>query len=148
MEREIDLMPRHLVDWLKADLARGGSGQLLVRATREFVAENGPATAADLDAEDGIEVVTSVGVLEVAPADGQGHWVLRLRIEDELGPHLPDDGSVPDAPEEMGLEQFERCFLADGDAEGTITLEAGSPADARGFDRVLARILSDRHAGR
>jgi hypothetical protein len=147
MEREIDLTARHLLDWLKADLPRRGSSQLLVRATREFLAEPGPCAAEGLDAEDGIEVVTSIGLLEVAPADGAGHWVLRLRIEDALGPHLPEDGSVPDVPEELGLDEFESCFLADG-ADGTVTLEADGPAATHAFDRLLARILSDRHARR
>ena len=144
MEREIDLMPRHLVDWLKTDLGR--SRRLQVRATREFLAEDAPAAAEGLDAEDGIGVGTAVGLLEVAPAPGGAHWVLRLRIEDALGPHLPEDGSVPDGPEEIGLDQFATCFLADGDPAATITLETGCAADGRGFQRVFARILGDRHA--
>jgi hypothetical protein len=147
MEREIDLNGRHLVDWLKTDLARDEGRHLTVRATREFLAEACPAAGTEIDAEDDVEVVTTVGLLEVAPADGHGHWVLRLRVEDELGSHLPDDGSVPDGPEELGLDEFERCFLADG-ADGTVTLETGEPKDGRGFDRILARILSDRHARR
>jgi hypothetical protein len=148
MEREIDLMPRHLLDWLKDERGRGGVRRLEVRATREFVAEDGPAVAEGLDAEDGIAVVTTVGLLEVAPAAGNGHWVLRLRIEDTLASHLPEDGSVPDVPEAIDLAEFESCFLAAGDPEATITLEAGSPAAARSFERVFARILTGRHARR
>ena len=72
--------------------------------------------------------------------------MLRLRVEDAIGSHLPDDGSAPDGPEEIGLDQFERCFLATDDLEATVTLETGTLADGRGFDRVLARILTDRHA--
>ena len=33
MDREIDLAPRHLVDWLRADLARGGPRELEVTVT-------------------------------------------------------------------------------------------------------------------
>jgi hypothetical protein len=148
MEREIDLAPRHLVDWLRADLAGGGPRHLEVRATREFLAEDGPVAAEGLDAEDGMEVLTTVGLLEVAPAGGAARWVLRLRVEDPVGSHLPDDGSVPDGPEEIGLDEFADCFLADGDANATLTLETGCAADGRGFDRVLARILADRHRRR
>jgi len=148
MEREIDLMPRHLMDWLKADLAGAGVERLAVRATREFACEDGPAAAEGLDAEDGIAVATTIGLLEVAPAAGHRRWVLRLRVEDPIGSHLPDDGSVPDGPEEIGLDEFERCFLADGDAGAAVTLEAATAADGRGFDRLLARILADRHARR
>ena len=147
MEREIDLLPRHLVAWLRADRAAGGLARLQVRATREFLAEDGPATAEGLDADDEIAVVTTVGLLEVAPAAGPANWVLRLRIEDGLGAHLPEDGSVPDGPEEMALDDFAACFL-DCDADAAVTLETATAADGRGFERVFARILADRHAGR
>jgi hypothetical protein len=146
MEREIDLTPRHLVDWLKAEFMAGRASRLDVRASREFLAEDGPVAGEGLDAEDEVAVVTTVGLLEVAPPAGSGTWVLRLRIEDPVGSHLPDDGSVPDGPEEIGLEQFERCFLGADDLDATITLETGTAADGRGFDRLLARILTDRHA--
>ena len=55
MEREIDLVPQHLVDWLRADRA-DGDGRLEVRATREFLGEDCPPTADGLDAEDGMEI--------------------------------------------------------------------------------------------
>jgi hypothetical protein len=147
MEREIDLAPQHLIDWLKADLAGGGPRRLAVHATREFLAEDGPVAAEGLDAEDEMVVLTTVGLLEVAPATGSARWVLRLRVEDAFGSHLPDEGSVPDGPEEIGLEEFAACFLPDGDAgvTATVTLETGTPADGRGFERVFARILADRH---
>lgn len=144
MEREVDLTPAHLMAWLRADLA-DGSQRLKVRASREFVCEEAPASAPDLDAEDGMEVLLTVGHLEVEPANGKARWLLRMRIEDPFGSHLPEDGSVPDEPEQIGLDEFEACFLAAGDPASTCTLEAGCAADARGFDRVLARILSDRH---
>jgi len=34
MEREIDLTPRHLVDWLKAEFMAGRASRLDVRASR------------------------------------------------------------------------------------------------------------------
>ena len=81
----------------------------------------------------------------MAPAAGSGRWVLRLRVEDAIGSHLPDDGSAPDGPEEIGLDEFTACFLATDDTEASVTLETGTPADGHGFDRVLAGILADRH---
>ena len=144
MEREIDLTPARLVAWLRADRAAGDVSRVRVQATREFLAEDAPAAAEGLDAEDGIAVVTTVGQLEVTPSAGPARWVLRLRIEDGLGEHLPDDGSVPDGPEEIGLEVFAACFLAAAGPDATVTLEAPTLADFRGFEPVLARILSER----
>jgi hypothetical protein len=148
MEQEIDLTPRHLIEWLRADLARGRTGRLAVRATREFLSEPAPLAGSGIDAEDEFEALTTVGLLEVAPRDGGAHWTLRLRIEDSIGCHLPDDGSVPDDPEELALDDFEDAFRAAGLEEGTVTLEAASVEDRRRFERLLAEMLADRHARR
>lgn len=140
MEREIDVSARHLVEWLKA--APSGLG---VRATREFLWDDAPVATEGLDEEDEIEVATTIGLLEVRPERGEG-WVLRLRVENPLACHLPDDGSVPDGPEEIGLEEFEACFLEDETPDAAVTVEADHHAEARAFDKVLAAILANRSA--
>jgi hypothetical protein len=148
MELEIDLTPRHLIEWLRADLALGSAATLAVRATREFLVEPAPLAGGDFDEEDEMASVTTVGLVEVTPCDGSGRWTLRLRVEDPLGSHLPEDGSVPDEPEEIGLERFADSFLLDAEPDATVTLEADTAADRRRFERVLARMLADRHEGR
>jgi hypothetical protein len=148
MEQEIDLTARHLIDWLRADLALGGARRLRLRATREFLAEPAPLAGSGLDEEDDIEALTTVGLLEVGPRDGAAHWTLRLRIEDPIGCHLPDDGSVPDDPEELALSDFEAAFLPAGLEEATVTLEAASAEDRRRFERLLAEMLAGRHGRR
>jgi hypothetical protein len=145
MEHEIDLTPRHLIDWLRADLATGAGAQFTVRATREFCSEPAPLAGTGLDVEDELTAPSTVGLVEVTPRDGAGRWTLRLRVEDALGCHLPDDGSVPDGPEEIALDEFADDFLAVAEPDATITLEADTAADRRRFERVLARMLADRH---
>jgi hypothetical protein len=147
MEHEIDLTPRHLIDWLRADLARGPRAGLTVRVTREFQAEPAP-TGTGLDPEDDVAALTTVGLVEVTPRDGGGRWTLRLRVEDALGCHLPEDGSVPDGPEDIGLDEFADGFLAADGPDATVMLEAETAADRRRFERVLARMLADRHGRR
>lgn len=147
MEREIDVSARHLIDWLRADPAG-----LTVRATREYLWDDAPVAgdldeAAGLDSDDEIEVATTVGLVEIRPAirpeSGSG-WVLRVRVENPLACHLPEDGSVPDEPEEIDLDEFEACFL-DGESEdAAVTVEADHHPDARAFDKVLAAILASR----
>lgn len=136
MEREIDVSARHLLDWLRA-----GQSDLNVRATREYLRESGPAAAGELDAEDDLDVATTVGLVEIRPDCGR-NWVLRLRVENPLACHLPDDGPVPDEPEEIGLDEFEACFLDDEAPDAAVTVEADLHPDARAFDKVLAAILA------
>ncbi|HVL19893.1 MAG TPA: hypothetical protein VM422_02725 [Amaricoccus sp.] len=143
MEREIDVSARHLIDWLRADPAG-----LTVRATREYLWDGAPLAgdpeeAAGLDSDDEIEVATTVGLVEVRPERGSG-WVLRVRVENPLACHLPEDGSVADEPEEIGLDEFEACFLGDEAEDGAVTVEADRNPDARAFDKVLAAILASR----
>jgi hypothetical protein len=145
MEREIDLTPRHLVDWLKAEIEARREHALEVRASREFLSDEAPATGDHLDPEDDVSVLTTVGTLEVRPSAAGSRWLLRLRVEDPIGSHLPDDGSVPDGPEEIGLEEFESCFVSTDDLDATVTVETNGPGEARDFDRILGQMLADRH---
>lgn len=138
MEREIDLSARHLVGWLRA-----GQPGLSVRVTREYLWDGVPASSPEVDSEDDLEVATTVGLLEVRPLRGDD-WVLRLRIDSPLACHLPQDGSVPEEPEEIDLDEFEACFLDEDSADGAVTVEADRNPDARAFDKVLAAILASR----
>lgn len=138
MQRDVDLTPRQLVAWLRADAAGGRT--LDWRASREFLAE--PATGAGIDADDGLEALLTVGTIEVAPKAGAPRWALTLRIEDEVGSHLPDDGSVPDEPERLDLDAFEQAFLpTDGGADppAEVILEVDDTVARRHFERLFAK---------
>jgi hypothetical protein len=98
MELEIDLAPAQLVRWLEAELARPGPRAFAVRASREFLSE--PAGGGNgLDSDDALASLVTVGLLDVAALNGSGDWCLSLRVEEDL----PEDGSVPDGPEDLTL---------------------------------------------
>jgi hypothetical protein len=40
------------------------------------------------------------------PSGVEDNWVLRVRVEDVVAHHVPEDESVPDLPEEIEQEQF------------------------------------------
>jgi hypothetical protein len=144
MELEIDLAPAQLVRWLEAELARPGPRAFAVRASREFLSE--PAGGGNgLDPEDALASLVTVGLLDVAALNGSGDWCLSLRVEDPFGAHLPEDGSVPDGPEDLTLADFGAAFASE-DLDASMTLTAATAADRRKAERVLARILEDRHA--
>jgi hypothetical protein len=137
MERDVDLSSRQILAWLRRDAARGDRRQLAWRATREFVVE--PASGPGIDADDGLDTGCTIGLLEVGPRRGSQRWTLRLRIEDELGAHLPDDGSVPDDPEPMDLAGFEAAFLPAGaEPPADVGLEADTATARRHFRRLVA----------
>jgi hypothetical protein len=142
MEAEIDLSPARLIRWLREELGRG-SPRVDVHCSREFVAEptDGPVAAGDEYGD--LSATVTIGVIELTPAGVHGGWRLSLRLEDPLGAHLPEDGSVPEGPEALSLADFEAAFPAADDLAATVTLEADGPEARRKAERLVAHILAD-----
>lgn len=146
METELDIAADHLVEWLRDDLKSAARPRFEISASRSFVSEPVVDMAAALSDEEEVAAMAAIGVLEVTPAPATGgRWMLRLRVEDVVGPHLPDDGSVPDEPEELTLDAFEADFVLPDRGTAFVTLETASNQDRRRFDAIFAELLTDRH---
>ena len=142
MEAEIDLSAARLIRWLRDELGRG-TPRVAAQCSRDFLSEptDGPVAAGDEYGD--LSSTVTVGLIEITPASGQGGWRLTLRLEDPLGAHLPEDGSVPDGPEALTLADFEAAFAAAEDLDSFVTLEADSPEERRKAERIIAHILAD-----
>ena len=146
MEYNLDIATGHLVQWLKAYFATSTEPMLEVSARRTFTAEPIAEDAADVSRDDEVSLMTAIGVLEVTPAgNSHGKWLLSIRVEDSLGSHLPEQGSVPDTPEEMNLEAFETEFILPDRGVSFVTLEAETQEIRDAFDAFLADVVTDRH---
>jgi hypothetical protein len=145
-EFALDLDPVQVLRWLRADLAAGRHRKLDVRATRAYRAEPVERGAeAGLDDDTEAAVLTTIGRLEVRPANVRHVWVLVLRVADAVGPHLPEDESVPEDAEEIDLDAFAEAFVLPDRGAAEVWASADTPEARRAFDRVLAEILTDRH---
>ena len=146
MEAEIDLSPARLIRWLRGELGRGVP-RVVARCSREFLSEptDGPVAAGDEYGD--LSATVTVGLIELTPAAGHGDWRLTLRLEDPLGAHLPEDGSVPEGPEALSLADFEAAFPAADDLAASVTLEADGPEARRKAERIVAHILADGASG-
>ena len=92
----VDLEASQIVRWL-IDEERRGTLQLRVTATRSYAVE--ALEKADLD-QIGEEVedlndILAIGTLEVRPPVPKNGWVLRIRVEDRIGPRVPEDEVRP-----------------------------------------------------
>lgn len=146
MEYELNIDSQHLIEWLKEDVKTTGTPRFEIAATRTFVAE--PISNEDAAVSEDVEVqfLATVGDLEVSPRNiGLGTWTLRVRVEDVLGPHLPEDGSVSDEPEEMTLDAFEADFILPNRGATFVTLVAETQKNKDAFDRFRSGLLIDRH---
>lgn len=147
-EYELDVTADQIVQWLKDELAAGRMRTLETRATREYVSEavaNLEETGLSKDAE--VASLTTVGILEVKPAGVENNWLLRVRVEDVVGPHVPEDESAPDLPEEIDIDTFDAEFISPDRGTAYIALYAETPKAKMNFDRVFSELISDRHSG-
>jgi hypothetical protein len=123
-----------------------GTLQLNVTATHSYVVE--ALEKADLDqiGEEGEELndILAIGMLEVSPPAGKNGWVLRIRVEDRIGPRLPEDEDASEGEEELDLQTFEAISsrLSEGQPRPLPRLQA----KAR-FSRVFNDMLRNEHRG-
>lgn len=89
MERELDIAAGHLITWLKDDTKARQKSRFEIAASRSFVAEPMGEEMAELGLNEDIGLMSTIGLLEVSPiGKNHGKWLLRVRVEDIVGPHL------------------------------------------------------------
>jgi len=143
---ELDVAADHIVGWLKGEIAAGKA--ISIRATREYTAN--PVVRREevgLSEDTDASSLMTIGVLEAWPTGVDEGWVLQLRVEDVVGPHTPDEVSVPDRPEEIDLDDFEAEFIAPDRGTVYVSVSAETAEAKRRFDRILADMTSDRYTG-
>ncbi len=141
---ELDTAADQIVQWLKGELAAGRPFE--IRATREYVTEPVNDREKDgLDEEMDVASLMTIGVLEAWPTGTEDGWRLQIRVEDIVGPHTPEEESVPAGPEEIDLDDFEADFIAPDRGTAFVSVEAETPEAKGHFDRVFADLVRDRH---
>ncbi len=142
----LDVAADQIVHWLKDKLVAGRTFQF--RATREYSAEPvGNREEAGLSEETEAASLMTIGELEVWPAGAGDGWCLQVRVEDIVGPHTPEEESVPGRPEEIDLDDFEAEFISPDRVTAYVSVTAETPEAKRRFDRVFADLIRDRHSG-
>jgi hypothetical protein len=109
-EFDIDISPRDLIAWTRADQAKR-TPTLWASASKTVEKRDiGLETARVTLDDDVVETVTR-GVLEVSPRRGLGGWVLRVTADDTAGEHPISDEEAEEEEEELTLDAFEQEFL-------------------------------------
>jgi len=146
-EYELDTFSDQIVHWLRDELATE-QPRVSYSASRDFVSDEGADTqAAGLSEETDARPLVTVGILEIRPVDADDNWRLTVRVEDNVGVHLPEDGSVSDDPEEIDLNDFQIQFTANDNCTEFVNLRAETTAAKKKFDELFVDIVSDRHRG-
>lgn len=136
---EINLPAEVVVGWVVQAIKQGGSG-LLANAWREYVADESFVPEKGGYEETDVQEVTAVGSLEVAPEHRPNSWILRVRVEDELGNRIPADADAPEGSEGISLDQFWDEFIAPQRGMTSIWLSASAVAEKEAFDHFLTEL--------
>jgi hypothetical protein len=143
----VDVEAEQIVHWL-TDEARLKAFDLLVTVTRSYQkGELGPgedARLGEVERED-LGEISEVGLLEVTPRQKPSLWTLRIRVEDDIGPGLPEDEPVPTDEEEIDLATFYEEFIKADRGLADVSAEVEGPAAKASLTKLLEAILEDRH---
>ena len=88
--------------------------------------------------------ISEVGILEVRPRQKPHRWVLRIRVEDDIGPRVPIDGPVPEGEEEIDLPAFHEEFIKANRGIAEVSTEVEGPAAKASLNKLLRAMLEDR----
>ena len=143
----VDVEAKQIVRWLM-DEARHPAFDLLVTATRSYqrsaLGAGEDSRLGEAERED-LSEITEVGLLEVTPRKKPSGWTLRVRVEDDIGPGLPEEQPVPAGDEEIDLATFYEEFIAADRGLAEVSAEAEGTDAKASLVRVLDAILKDRH---
>ena len=143
IQYSLEIAADQVFRWLNED-AKRGKRAWNVRATREYVVDRDAKLATfGVESEADVASLVTVGVLEAEISGEQPAWSLTIRVEDVVGPHTPEDESVPEGPEEIDLETFEAEFILPDRGTAYVSLEAESEASKRHFDRFYGQLICD-----
>jgi hypothetical protein len=146
----LDTDPQHLVQWLIEEHQRAPSA-LKIAARRAVEVRDIPLRSefhlGDEEREDLSEVAVTA-TLEIAPAHAGDGWLLKVVVEDEAGPRVPDRDAEVESEQQIDLGTFYRQFIRPGRGTATVVAEVEDSAAERRVRRFLDAISVDRHAPR
>jgi len=145
----VDLDASQIVRWLIEEQRRG-TLQFSITATRSYVVEAFERADLDQMGEDAADLndVLAIGALEVRPPNGKNGWLLRIRVEDRVGPRLPEDEDAPDGEEEIDLQAFEADFIKPDPDAAEVSLEAENAHGKASFTKLFNHMLRNEHGAK
>jgi hypothetical protein len=125
----VDIDPGQVVRWIKAEHERSLS-KFRITATRSRegreISIRPEVHLGDEEREDLNEIAT-IATLEIAPAHAADGWLLRIVVEDEIGPRISEGETASAAEQQIDLGTFYHEFIRPGRGNANITGEVEGP---------------------
>lgn len=144
---EVDVEPEQIVKWVMAEhQATPAAFRIAARQsveTRE-IPERREYHLGDEEREDLSEVALDA-TLEIAPEHPEDGWLLRIVVEDELGPRLGYRQTALPSEQAIDIGSFYRQFMKRGRGTATVVAEVDDPAAEQRVRKLLDDVTVDRH---
>ncbi len=144
----IDADPEQVVRWLKAECqATPSAFRIVARRAREAreIPVRRENHLGDQEREDLSEIAT-IATLEIAPVHASDGWLLRIVVEDEVGPRISDSGAAEGLEQQIDVGTFYNEFIRPGRGSAYVVSEAESPAARARLTHLLNAIETNRHS--
>lgn len=142
----LDIDPEQIVCWVIAEHQTTPSS-LKTAARRTTEVRHIPIRKelhlGDEEREDLSEVAT-IATLEIAPAHASDGWLLKVLVEDEIGPRGPD-GSMAIGEQQIDLGTFYSQFIRPGRGTASAMAEVENSVAEGRMTRLLDDIERNRH---
>jgi hypothetical protein len=143
----VDIDPAQVVRWVKAEQERSPSTfRISARRSREVreIPTRSELHLGEEEREDLTEIAT-VGTLEIAPARPADGWLLRVVVEDEVGPRISAGEMASAAEQPIDLGAFYHEFMRSGRGNASIMGEVENPAGKAHLAYLLQTIEKNSH---
>jgi hypothetical protein len=141
--------PGQLVRWLMEEHRRAPSA-LKIAAHRAVEVREIPLQSkyhlGDEEREDLSEVAVTA-TLEVAPQYASDGWLLKVMVEDEAGPRVPDRDVGVESEQQIDLGTFYRQFVRPERGIATVVAEVENSAAEGRVSRLIDAVSVNRHTG-
>ena len=143
----VDTDPEQIVRWVMAE-QQAAPSTLRTSARRSTEVREIPVRSefhlGDEEREDLSEVAT-VAILEIAPVHASDGWLLKVIVEDEAGPRVPDRSAAVEGEQQIDLGTFYSQFIRPGRGTASVVAEVENPAAEARVASLLDTIEKNRH---
>ena len=87
--------------------------------------------------------IATIATLEITPIHEKEGWLLKVVVEDEVGPRIPGEGD--DEEQEIDLDTYYNEFIQPGQGSANVVAEVEDPAASERVSRLLDAIERGRH---
>ena len=143
----VDVEPEQIVRWVMAECeATPTAFRITARQTVETreIPERRELHLGDEEREDLSEVAVDA-TLEIGPERSEDDWLLRIVVEDELGPRLGYRQTAAPSEQEIDIGSFYQQFMRRGRGTATVVAEVADSTAEQRVRKLLDDITVNRH---